>query len=387
MISFIGLFIFNWIKLTSLGTIITGLSIFFDLKKVKDIPVTFRLIYIIPFIFIVSDFIRGPISSDLNQEFFLILGWGLIAVASFIYRDRFSMQTEWMLKLALSILVIVNGVSVIGYFANREAIDQLLLQSKSIPIFGGIHHIHFGIINALAIALLFAYFFHKDRKIFRNFYFYAGLIVFICFHILSSRTGLVSFYLSLFTVICFYTLKEKKYKAGLIGILTIILVNLLAISTSSSLQNKLSNSIEDIESWDDKESINYKSMGMRLEAYRISWAAFKDQPFKGYGATSVDSVMQKYYSDLNTVLYQENRVGPHNQYLEYAIKYGIWGFLFVILFYYVWIRKAWINADYRLLFVVLILAVSSVFESLFERQVSIFLVATVLPLISNDHKD
>ena len=57
----------------------------------------------------------------------------------------------------------------------------------------------------------------------------------------------------------------------------------------------------------------------------------KNNPF-GVGAKAQKQVIQETYVKENTPLDIENRVGPHNQFLEFGVKYGWIGIFLLILF-------------------------------------------------------
>jgi O-antigen ligase len=268
---------------------------------------------------------------------------------------------------------------VTNYFSHREELDLLLKQSKSISLFLGLHHIHFGIINALVLSALLLGLFDSKRISWSNVA--MAMIIIGCFHILSSRTGLFSFYLSIILTGVLYAFKEKKYRILWLGTGTILLANVMAYSMSSSFRAKMENSLEDVQSWNQGEEINHKSMGMRLEAYRIAFLAAKEKPFLGHGAEEADSAMQRAYRVNHSVLEVENRIGPHNQYIEMGLKYGIPGFLYLFVFFLYWLRRGFRPLNYSILCWTLILTFSCIFESLMERQLGTIIMACSLPLI------
>ena len=140
----------------------------------------------------------------------------------------------------------------------------------------------------------------------------------------------------------------------------------------------MANSIEDINSWGEGDEINHKSMAMRIEAYKMSVAVLIENPL-GVGAAAQDQILQEMYEKKNTLLYKENRVGPHNQLLEFGVKYGWIGIIGIFVFYLGWLRLL-PNTSAFFWGVVVVFLVSMQFESLFERQASIYFSMTLLPL-------
>lgn len=374
-LSYLGLFFSPFIA--SLGTALFLVSIVLNRTGIRKLTKEL-LLFSIPLVFILFDYLRTENYAVVSNKLLLSVGFLVIGVATLLASKSLKNYSRPLFVFALSILLIINILSVSNYFMHKEELDVLLLQSKSIPIIGGMHHIHFGIINALSIVFLLYYLvFGKPYS--KRLLVVISVVLVFCFHVLSSRTGLVSLYAALALVVFIYALKEKAYKQSIITFIVLILVNVLAYNLSSSFRNKLANSVEDIESWSGEESINYKSMGMRLEAYKVSIHIMKKYPWFGVGSGNSHGKMQDAYLELNTSLYPENRIGPHNQFLEYGMKYGIWGLLFVLVFFIYWMLKSLFPLNYGLLCVVLVLFFSSQFESLFERQVSVFILAFTLP--------
>ena len=375
-LGFFGLFFSNFI--TSLGTVFLLLSILFQTQKIKHTSKEVYLIFLLPILFILTDFFRTSNIDIVSAKLLLAIGFAVIAISVYINQDSVRKHKKVLLIALVSTVLLVDVLSVGNYFLNKAELDALLLQSKSIPVIGGMHHIHFGILNALSIvALLYLILFSKSTE---WYVFIALLLLLISFHILSSRTGLVSLYFALGISLLVYAIKEKAILKSMLGVIIVAIINFAALSLSTSFKNKVANSIEDIESWDEKEAVNFKSMGMRLEAYKTSVEIIKDHFFIGVGSGDSESVLQEYYIKLQTGLYKENRIGPHNQFLEYGIKYGLFGLLYMSLFFYCWIKWSISPLNYGLLTAVLVILISSQFESLMERQVSIFFTASILPI-------
>ena len=138
------------------------------------------------------------------------------------------------------------------------------------------------------------------------------------------------------------------------------------------------NSIEDVQSWGNPEEINYKSMAMRIEAYKVGWQVILQNPI-GVGADAMNQSIQETYESNKSVLYKENRKDPHNQFLEFGVKYGWIGILALLFFFYqllILTKQSW----FPVLGLVTLLFVAMQFESLLERQASIYTIGLFMPL-------
>lgn len=369
--------------LLSAGTAILLLSLLVEPKRLLSIGWTWVFLYATPLILLVIDFLRNENVDVITAKILLMLGFFVIASAVQINKQCIKKYSQFIYVLWLIAVLLVNVLSVTNYYMNKEILDSLLLQSKSIPIIGGMHHIHFGIINAISILItLYLLLFRQfSSKIQKNLLIVSLILLLFSFHTLSSRTGLVSLYGSLAVCLFIYAIVKRDIKHSLILVGAMVVINALALSFSTSFKNKLANSVEDVESWDNESSINYKSMGMRLESYKNSWFIIKQNLLFGVGAGQAESEIQWAYEERKTVLYMENRIGPHNQFLEFGIKYGLIGIIYIGLWFLYWLYRSFDPLQFLLLALVLLILFSSQFESLFERQVSIFFTAGIFPMV------
>lgn len=227
-------------------------------------------------------------------------------------------QNAWLFFVSvISLVALVSGVN---YLIHFDEINELLLQSKHIPIFGKIHHIYFGIYQALGIWVSL-YFMRKGTH--KKIWTVNAVVLLFMIHVLASRTGLVAFYASIGVFLVAFVVKSGRIKPLVIGGFLLVLVPLAGYQFSTSFRNKVLNSMEDFNAVKSGKDINYKSLAMRVEAWRTGTAIFKEHPWLGIGTHQIDDEMQRQYIRNKTILYPENRIGPHNQFLEMSMAHGI----------------------------------------------------------------
>ena len=181
-----------------------------NIKRLVFITITILLISIL------DTFISG-FSSIALSKFLLLLGFVFILTSSLILFEK-SKDNLIHFTLAISLVVaIINVIALSNYFLNMDFYNVLLLQSKSIPI-PNMHHIHFGIINACVIAILGGLIVtQKLKKTQKNLITFLVIFIIISFHILSSRTGLFSFYFGVVASLIAYAFQKKSYKELIFG--------------------------------------------------------------------------------------------------------------------------------------------------------------------------
>jgi len=375
-------FISLWIS-PFLVSLTTGLSLIYVIANYNHFLIykNLKITYIAIAVFLLSlgDILVNGYTTITFSKSLLLLGFVFILASSFmLFSHKKNSLINFMLIIS-SVVSLVNIFAITNYLLKKDFYDGLLLQSKSIPI-PNMHHIHFGIINACIITLLLGLLITKSLKdkIQFNLAICLLLISVVSFHILSSRTGLLSFYVGILVSMVWYTIQKKSFKAMFLGILVIILSLSMSYYFSDSFRNKIQNSIEDYNSWGKGDEINFKSMAMRMEASRMCIQIIGEYPL-GVGAEAQEQVLQATYVKENTPLDMENRVGPHNQFLDFGVKYGWIGMILLFLFF-LYLIPIIRESSFPMIAIVGIIFTSLFFESLLERQTSIFIFSLFIPL-------
>lgn len=81
------------------------------------------------------------------------------------------------------------------------------------------------------------------------------------------------------------------------------------------------------------------SLLQRFEHWRAGTAIIKENWLIGVGTGDVQDAFNKKYNELNSKLDKKHRKRAHNQFLTFWISFGIVGFLFFILFWFLFIKK------------------------------------------------
>lgn len=374
----------------SVGTILCSIALLLEgnikqsLKKLAQPP---ALLFIILWLWM---FATGLYSDDVarwsnittRKLTLLLLPIGMASVT-------LSKKQVWGIFLFLSaIITFFATASTIHYFNNFNEINASLIESKSVPVWPagkGISHIYFGIISSFVI-ISSAFFvikektpvlFAKDRWLFGG----IALLNFIIIHLLSARTGLVALYGGLGVLLLHIVWQNRKKKIVWLSLLLLPLLPVAAFYIVPSFQNKMLNTVRDLEINRDGGDINYRSFSMRLEAWKNGISIIKEHPIAGVGVGDLDNAMYAKYIERKTVLWKENQVMPHNQFIENAVQMGIIYSLFllyVILYPIIKHKKT-----SPLLWAAAIMFIGAMcFESILERQMGVTLFPFVYFLCS-----
>lgn len=284
-------------------------------------------------------------------------------------------NSDFLIFIFLFSIYLPAVVSVYNYFSNRTLFDLLILESKPLPIeFGyGIYHIQFSILLAISI-LLGAYFLIRRsglKKFDLVFYTIAFITIanFLSIHILSARTGLLALYIGIL-VLGISIFRKLSKRTVAIGLISAVLLPLIMYFASSSLRNRISNTIDDINVvWNNTNPNDY-SFAMRVQAWRNAIDVISKHPVTGVGIGDAEKELYDNFNSFNPNIEKDNRKNPHFQSLETAVQSGM-----VVMFIYISIiimiaaynirRRPFTAAIAILLFM------ASCFESILERQASI----------------
>jgi len=269
-------------------------------------------------------------------------------------------------------LIWVGVSSVIHYFQHRNFYDQMVLESKPIPLYSGVYHIEFATMMGLMILLIMRGLIQKNLR--ENYLaMAAGLVLVICMHVLGSRTGLILLYIGGSLMMGKWIYNKPSFHRRALLLLPLLLVGLLALP---SARNRITNTWVDFKTTWSGGDVTHKSFGQRWIAWKSAVSVLSSESnsaIVGAGAWT-DERLQKEYSRLDVSLAERHRIGVHNQWLEMALQSG------------------WVSATLFFIFVFLGLAVvggntlgsnqqiwaalvaAMMFESLLERQAGVLIV-------------
>lgn len=277
-------------------------------------------------------------------------------------------------------------VSVYNYLINKTLFDDLILQSKPLPVeFGyGLYHIQFSVLLAAAIVLgviaLLQNTIRNNQMTFGFLLVLVGVNI-VSLHVLSARTGLLSLYAAAFVVIYQYFKKiEIKKKVTISALL--ILLPLLFILFSTSLKNRIFNTYEDLKVTVSGKDANDYSMAMRVAAWYNAFDVIKENPLLGVGVGNVDAVLKENFEEFNPQITPQNRKNPHNQFIETAVESGVLnGVLLLLFFGLLLFLKFDKQTKLSLSAIGILFFTACLFESLLERQSTVVGIVMIVAFI------
>jgi O-antigen ligase len=272
--------------------------------------------------------------------------------------------------------VVLTSAGILGNYAlNYEYYNQLYLEAKVMP--GPIHHIRWSLLVVFASYLTFYHFRYYTTRTSEK-YLLAFVFIFlsIFIHIYSVRSGIVCFYCAIILAIINYVMKTRNFKYTLIGISVLILIGVLSLFLSPTLNNKILNTQKDYTGLTNNQNPNHNTLSTRIISMQIGFDIYKENKLFGCGQGDI--------KDKTDVLFYEKHpsittpILPHNQFVYYLAATGIIG---LIIFLISFTAPLWSNGNYThelIQAAYLILLIAFQFEPMLETQIG---VATTLIML------
>ena len=298
------------------------------------------------------------------QKLQLYLPWLLLPAMIISFNNY---RRVWMKYIMFWILPSVWIIlASIGYFIyDYEFYSLMVLESKPIPLYSEVYHIEFSFLVTIQIFLLLIAL--KDKSVVKlggqKFQWILWAILVLGLHILSTRTGLLAFWIGI-AYMGYRQRKSIEVKGRFVLIAVVALIS--SVIFIPTLKNRVVNTWEDLSAVVNGDDLNNKSFGQRWEAWNAASATWAENFLTGVGSSNLNEAMRQGYIKNKTDLKTTNQISPHNQYLQWAIEFGLLGLISWLLSV-IWIlKKSSTNKSWAGLLIMGLVA--CVFESLFERQ-------------------
>ena len=161
----------------------------------------------------------------------------------------------------------------------------------------------------------------------------------------NSRTGYILAIASV--TLAIYYLPPFKFKWAALMMAPCLLITLLLLG-SQQFSDRVNQVVHEVQSTEQPENVKTSS-GWRLNAWQRSIEAFYDRPILGHGLGSWTYAAKKAEGDKgNDVFGKGNRSNPHQEYLLWAVEFGLVGILLkIILIYSVFVSSKSNIPQYR----------------------------------------
>jgi O-antigen ligase len=237
--------------------------------------------------------------------------------------------TQWHLLASIFVLTLIIACcwSLYNYAQNTGHFNEAYLRAKTITTPLADDHVRFSwlVSTGVAVALIAL---HKTSSLYIKLFLSAALILFTVYlHILSVRTGLVSFY----TIIFFLFLQlflSGKQKWTLLIMPLLIIIPIAAWFFVPTFKNRISYMLYDLSFIRNNTYVPGTSDGNRVVSYRAAWNIMKDN-FFGVGAGDIREQTNNWYNRNVPSMKETDKLLPSSEWFMYA---GFAGWPGIILF-------------------------------------------------------
>jgi O-antigen ligase len=201
-----------------------------------------------------------------------------------------------------------------------------------------------------------------------------SIILFTALICTLTRSGWLAFII--YSIIgLIFVIKDKKRlkKSGIVFISFLSIFLLLNLSTNGKIIGRATNTIAI-----DETGIAKVEDSGRIEILNISWSAFKDNPFIGWGPDTLKYRLDSQYSEKHQEYINKHSAyidKSHNEFLEYAVSNGIWNLISYLLLLGLIMYKLIENINNNLFKVLLLTLLGYLVQSFFN--ISVIMVAPI----------
>ena len=189
-----------------------------------------------------------------------------------------------------------------------------------------------------------------------------------------TRSGWLAFMVySIIGLIFIIKDKNKLKKSSIVFILFLSVFLLLNLTTNSKIIGRASSTI----TIDESGKTKVEDSG-RIEILNISWNAFKDSPFIGWGPNTLKEKLDLQYSESQQEYISKHGAyidKAHNEFLEYAVSNGIFNLISYLLLIVVIICKLIRNISSNVSKILLLTLIGYLVQSFFN--ISVIMVAPI----------
>ncbi len=138
-----------------------------------------------------------------------------------------------------------------------------------------------------------------------------------------------------------------------------------------SIYPRVYETLWELEQYRSTGDPNNKSLVQRLEFLKASWILMKQNPWLGVGTGNWAKAYNTVYESSGSRLIPENRRSSHNQYLNYLVKFGLVGFIFIVGVFVFVVIKGRYYRNFILLHFLIAMAIANLGDANLETHMGL----------------
>lgn len=284
----------------------------------------FTLLFLIPFV-------SGLWSENLSKWSDVVRLKAPLLFFPLAFAGRWSFtpkQWLWIAGTFIGVALAGCGWSLWHYVQNMEAVHQGYLRAKTLLTPLENDHVRFSwLVNvALMTCLLLTHLVHqKNRQVFLCL---LALFFAVYLHVLSARTGMISFYLFLLLYAGWFLYSRRNLQTAALLVTILVTLPLLAYVAVPTFQNRVRYLVYDFSFVKKAEYLPGANDGARVMSIKAGWQVLQQHPL-GVGAGDVMHEAEKWYAAHVPNVLPTDKFYPSSQWLLYG---AFAGWIGVVLF-------------------------------------------------------
>ena len=133
--------------------------------------------------------------------------------------------------------------------------------------------------------------------------------------LLQGRSGLVASAIVVLVLGSIYTPVHRRWQA----LVLLVIMSSLLIMASPLMMQRIQQGYHEVVHY---QAFNRTSLGLRIDMWQLALKSFIDHPLIGTGSGTYNQIAAQHFGDCRDVC-----IHPHNQYLFFAMEFGVLGLL------------------------------------------------------------
>ncbi|MDQ3533998.1 MAG: O-antigen ligase family protein, partial [Bacteroidota bacterium] len=252
-----------------------------------------------------------------------------IEIRKIIWFFTFGVLTISLICLIASFIKIF-----LHYHATREISASLLFHTELSSPFG-LHHIYFSLYVTFCFFFILNEFIQRD--IFKNRKWQLGLLLFyflIFNFLLSSRAGIISFFLIMVLLLLIFLFQTKKFIKGAFIFIALLGGLLIFYFNFPYAKNRITENLSlEMPPTLDSPHEEFNETTGRIGIWICALEVIASNPWFGVGTGDSSDELQKVYLEKGFSIGYVWRFNAHNEFLQTTIRNGILGFIVLFLIF------------------------------------------------------
>ena len=300
---------------------------------------SFYLLYALGMIY--TQNIWSGLSNLENKLWFLIAPFIIFSLPNEHFTWKIRNRLVFVFILFTTLMAFTNmGISLVQYLQTKNPFLFFYEKASHMPYWRPMHptYLSMYITFSFVAALYYLYFSPVVLKKWKRTVLVGSLpILFIFNYLLQSKAGLIVFFVMLLisTLYLMNRIKIQLVKSFLFVLLLGAFV-FVTLRYGSETMNRMAEAMKDItrnEQQDDGEWHATESASQRLTVWKIATQQSVKHLPTGVGTGDVVDTMVEQYKVLGYKKLYEDRLNPHNQYLQTFLALGILGLISIIAYF------------------------------------------------------